>query len=231
MELLILLLPSLPGVFSLTSERHVFGWAAGSVSVQCHYDLKYRDNAKYWCRGWRWTSCETLKKTSTSQNDEDKVSISDNKTQGVFTVTVRRLEKEDTDTYWCAIDVYRLVDEAFYINLTIFDATTTPDTPTTTPDTPTTTPATTVVSAGSETIHSSTTIQLASTQPEGRSSSSEFLTVWAVLRWLVFAAMLSSVVLVPRCFERIPKINEEEPETSPQQPSCLSDNLNIHQSP
>ncbi|MGH0132088.1 UNVERIFIED_CONTAM: hypothetical protein FKN15_027709 [Acipenser sinensis] len=95
MKFLILLLVTLPDT-ALTS-RSITGWEGGSVSIQCDYDQYYKDHKKYWCKGKDWSACII-------QRNEDKVSISDNKTQGVFTVTVRRLEKGDEDQYWCAIE-------------------------------------------------------------------------------------------------------------------------------
>lgn len=94
----------LPGTSSLSLQRNITGWVGDSISVPCHYDLKYRHHVKYWCTGRLWSNCTVLKRTDGSLNDEDKILINDDKTQGVFTVTVRRLEKGDEDQYWCAIE-------------------------------------------------------------------------------------------------------------------------------
>ncbi|XP_041103247.1 CMRF35-like molecule 7 [Polyodon spathula] len=91
MKFLILLLATLPD-----TSHSITGWEGRSVSVQCDYDKYYKDYEKYWCKGKYWSSCII-------QRNEDKVSISDNKTQGVLTVTVRRLEKGDEGQYWCGI--------------------------------------------------------------------------------------------------------------------------------
>ncbi|KAK1172210.1 CMRF35-like molecule 3 [Acipenser oxyrinchus oxyrinchus] len=55
------------------------------------------------------------------QRDEDKVSISDDRTLGVFTVTVRRLEKKDAGWYWCGIERAG-TDEGIQLNLIVDEA-------------------------------------------------------------------------------------------------------------
>ncbi|MGH0132841.1 UNVERIFIED_CONTAM: hypothetical protein FKN15_050889 [Acipenser sinensis] len=96
-------------------------YEGGSVSVQCRYDRYFNTNVKYWCRGKVWSSCKVIQRSHEKQREEDKVSISDNRTQGVFTVTVRRLEKKDADWYWCGIERVG-IDEGTLLNLKVADA-------------------------------------------------------------------------------------------------------------
>ncbi|KAK6490409.1 hypothetical protein HHUSO_G4937 [Huso huso] len=124
MEVLLILLATLQATSSLSSDREVSGLEGGSVSVPCHYDLKYRDHVKYWCRGKSWELCEAVKRTDDPKRDEDKVSISDDQTRGVFTVTMRRLEKTDKGWYWCAIKLIgNQTDEHAYIYLKVAQGT------------------------------------------------------------------------------------------------------------
>ncbi|XP_041096442.1 CMRF35-like molecule 3 [Polyodon spathula] len=184
MDFLLVFLAMVLGTYSLSPESEFTGLVGGSVSVPCHYDVKYRDHVKYWCTGWIWASCivlgrtddppsdegtyslslqrnitgcvgesvsrvtmigstETmlctgrlwsnctvLKRTNGSLNDEDKILIDDDKTQGVFTMTVRSLEKKDAGWYWCAIERkgYIKIDKRFQLHLDVVDAPTTPQT-------------------------------------------------------------------------------------------------------
>ncbi|XP_066572293.1 polymeric immunoglobulin receptor-like isoform X2 [Amia ocellicauda] len=76
----------------------------GSVTIPCHYENKYKSYVKTWCSGYSWTSCKPLQRTDSPITDSDKVSISDDPAQGVFTVTLRRLETRDSGWYWCAVE-------------------------------------------------------------------------------------------------------------------------------
>ncbi|XP_041102538.1 CMRF35-like molecule 3 isoform X3 [Polyodon spathula] len=110
-----------PGL-SVTSYL-ITGNEGGSVSFQCYYDRYYDTNVKYWCRGYVWSSCKEIQRSSEKHRDENKVSISDDRTQGIFTVTVRRLEKKDADWYWCGIERVG-TDEGILLNLQVADAAT-----------------------------------------------------------------------------------------------------------
>ncbi|KAK1173889.1 CMRF35-like molecule 3 [Acipenser oxyrinchus oxyrinchus] len=124
--LFFLLLATLQGAGAskvwLNTINRINGYEGGSVSVQCHYDLYFNTNVKYWCRGKVWRSCKVIQRSHEKQREEDKVSISDDRTRGVFTVTVRRLEKKDADWYWCGID-RAVTDEGIQLNLKVADAT------------------------------------------------------------------------------------------------------------
>ncbi|MGH0168943.1 UNVERIFIED_CONTAM: hypothetical protein FKN15_063928 [Acipenser sinensis] len=124
MERLLLLLAVLPatGAPALSVTSHIItGIEGGSVSVQCHYDLYFDTNVKYLCRGEVWSSCKIIQRFNEKQRDEDKISISDDRTRGVFTVTVRRLEKKDAGQYWCGID-RAVTDEGIQLNLIVDEA-------------------------------------------------------------------------------------------------------------
>ncbi|XP_041103293.1 CMRF35-like molecule 1 [Polyodon spathula] len=122
---LLILLATLQGAGAskvwLIASNMINSYEGGPVSVQCHYDRYLDTNVKYWCRGYVWGSCEVIQRSNRNQRDEDKVSISDNRTQGIFTVTVRRLEKKDADWYWCGIERVG-IDEGILLNLRVDDA-------------------------------------------------------------------------------------------------------------
>ncbi|KAK6490432.1 CMRF35-like molecule 3 [Huso huso] len=124
MERLLLLLAVLPATAApgLSVTSHIItGIEGGSVSVQCHYDRYLNTNVKYWCSGKVWSSCKIIQRSTVKQRDEDKISISDDRTRGVFTVTVRRLEKKDAGWYWCGIERAG-TDEGIQLNLSIDEA-------------------------------------------------------------------------------------------------------------
>ncbi|KAH0518649.1 CMRF35-like molecule 1 [Microtus ochrogaster] len=111
----------------------VSGHEQGSLTVRCRYDSSWKDYKKYWCRGADWKTCETLVETDMEQVvKKDRVSIRDDRTDSVITVTMRELRISDGGVYWCAIERFG-PDHKFKVNVNIGPALTTlPITSTTT---------------------------------------------------------------------------------------------------
>ncbi|XP_066572291.1 polymeric immunoglobulin receptor [Amia ocellicauda] len=116
-----LLLASFPGGDAVSTLRKTSVLRGASVTIPCHYEDKYKSHVKYWCSGYYWTSCESLKRTDSLITQSDKVSISDDPAQGVFTVTMRGLKTGDTGWYWCAVEIggYGTPDDRASLYLTV----------------------------------------------------------------------------------------------------------------
>ncbi|XP_062936440.1 CMRF35-like molecule 7 [Cynocephalus volans] len=101
-----LFLLSLPGCFSIQGPKSVRAREQGSVTVQCHYNPGWETYKKWWCRGKIWRFCNILIQTRGSEQEEksDRVSIRDNHRDHSFSVTMKGLRRDDTDTYWCGIE-------------------------------------------------------------------------------------------------------------------------------
>ncbi|MFT7809361.1 uncharacterized protein LOC111860735 [Arapaima gigas] len=69
--------------------------AGGNVSIQSFYSEGNREQEKRWCR--RGSSCVTAEGSKTSQ---DRVHLDVDDRRCIFTVTVTRLESNDTGWYW-----------------------------------------------------------------------------------------------------------------------------------
>ncbi|XP_034496327.1 CMRF35-like molecule 8 isoform X1 [Ailuropoda melanoleuca] len=92
-----------PGSWSLSGPNSMTGTVGRSLSVQCRYEEKYRENAKYWCKNrCVWKIVET--KAADREVRKDRVSIRDHRANLTFTVTLESLTKGDAGTYWCGID-------------------------------------------------------------------------------------------------------------------------------
>lgn len=80
-----------------------------SVTVPCHYDPQYIHHVKYWCQGRMRDFCTTLARTGHNTGEahtaEGRVSIFDDPTQLVFTVTMIDLTEKDSGWYWCGVEV------------------------------------------------------------------------------------------------------------------------------
>ncbi|XP_066572296.1 polymeric immunoglobulin receptor [Amia ocellicauda] len=119
--IVLLLLASFPGGDAVSTLRKTSVLRGASVTIPCHYEDKYKSRVKYWCSGYYWTSCESLKRTDSLITQSDKVSISDDPAQGVFTVTMRGLKTGDTGWYWCAVEIggYGTPDDRASLYLTV----------------------------------------------------------------------------------------------------------------
>uniref|UniRef100_A0A8C2MIH3 Immunoglobulin domain-containing protein n=1 Tax=Cricetulus griseus TaxID=10029 RepID=A0A8C2MIH3_CRIGR len=91
---------------AITGPSMVRGQERGSLTVRCRYKSKWKDYKKYWCQGADWRTCETLVKTDASEKlvKKNRVSIRDNQTDLIFTVTLEDLRISDAGVYWCGID-------------------------------------------------------------------------------------------------------------------------------
>lgn len=84
----------------------VSGPRGGSVTIQCRYDPGWESYSKWWCRGEAWGSCDTLLKTTGSEQTvgHGRMSIQDDHWRHRFTVTIKALRPSDEDIYWCGIE-------------------------------------------------------------------------------------------------------------------------------
>lgn len=69
------------------------------VSIPCLYGDKLKNTEKKWCESGDLHSCQSAPTTPSPQ--EPSVTIADDG-RGVFTVTLRKLNRKDTGWYWCS---------------------------------------------------------------------------------------------------------------------------------
>uniref|UniRef100_A0A8C7NDK4 Immunoglobulin domain-containing protein n=1 Tax=Oncorhynchus mykiss TaxID=8022 RepID=A0A8C7NDK4_ONCMY len=100
---IIFFLTGLSGTQSVSTVRHVSVKQGGSITIPCPYDQKYRNNVKYWCRGPHFLFCYNLICTK-SKSTSDWLSISDNVTTCIFTLTMNNLKPGVSDYFWCAVE-------------------------------------------------------------------------------------------------------------------------------
>ncbi|XP_073698628.1 LOW QUALITY PROTEIN: polymeric immunoglobulin receptor-like [Garra rufa] len=91
----------------------------GKVEIRCPYESKYEEHNKYLCRG----KCPRLFKEkvveSGSAAQDERFSLTDDKTAHIFTVTITDLRTEDQGKYWCGIEINRKLDDLTQIHLEI----------------------------------------------------------------------------------------------------------------
>ncbi|XP_066544800.1 polymeric immunoglobulin receptor [Amia ocellicauda] len=109
------------GADAVSTLRETIVRTGASVTIPCHYEDKHKSRVKTWLLYDKWRKFNTLIRTDSPITDSDKVSISDDPAQGVFTVTMRGLETGDTGHYYCAVETEgpRTRDDRAYLHITV----------------------------------------------------------------------------------------------------------------
>ncbi|KAI4884204.1 hypothetical protein NFI96_017789, partial [Prochilodus magdalenae] len=81
----------------------------GTVTIPCHYDMKYIHHKKYWCFDAKH-AFNYCKIQAYGNNTKNRVTVSDYPAQSLFTVTMRDLRSADTGTYWCVVEIGGLME-------------------------------------------------------------------------------------------------------------------------
>ncbi|XP_021466639.2 polymeric immunoglobulin receptor isoform X2 [Oncorhynchus mykiss] len=95
-------LTGLSGIHGVSTVSHVSVSEGGSITIPCLYHHGYEEHVKYWCSGYFFNFCSTLMRTD-SQSASNWLSIADNVTTRVFTVTMKNLQL-GSGYYWCAVE-------------------------------------------------------------------------------------------------------------------------------
>uniref|UniRef100_A0A8C8UP68 Immunoglobulin V-set domain-containing protein n=1 Tax=Peromyscus maniculatus bairdii TaxID=230844 RepID=A0A8C8UP68_PERMB len=90
----------------ITGPNMLRGQVQGSLTVHCRYESSWKKFKKYWCQGADQRTCEILIQTDASEQlvKKDRVSINDDQTDFIVTVTMEDLRISDAGIYWCAIE-------------------------------------------------------------------------------------------------------------------------------
>ncbi|XP_014010096.1 polymeric immunoglobulin receptor isoform X1 [Salmo salar] len=108
---------------SVSTVSHVSVKQGGSITIPCLYTQRYRNNVKYWCKGYYWLGGSTVVRTDHPKTS-GKTPISDDINQHIFTVTMTSLSPSDSDYYWCIVVRKNKADDGVRLQLSV-----TPDTP------------------------------------------------------------------------------------------------------
>ncbi|XP_069798680.1 uncharacterized protein [Narcine bancroftii] len=111
------LLYSLPVSGALWAQRDVRGVRGRTITIDCHYEASYRSHQKYWCREWTHL-CSVLVSTNGDHERKRRLSITDNPTAGIFTITMENLQTGDTGWYRCGIS-QPAIDPKFNVHLLV----------------------------------------------------------------------------------------------------------------
>uniref|UniRef100_H3BGX4 Immunoglobulin domain-containing protein n=1 Tax=Latimeria chalumnae TaxID=7897 RepID=H3BGX4_LATCH len=88
------------------------------ASITCKYDRYYKDYVKYWCRGYYRNSCSVVVTTS-GKLQQGSVTIKDERDRSEILVTISDLKLEDSNWYWCGIEISQWRDKMDYTKINV----------------------------------------------------------------------------------------------------------------
>ncbi|XP_046732107.1 CMRF35-like molecule 3 isoform X3 [Silurus meridionalis] len=91
-------------VISQSASRHLHLQTGASVTIPCPYDRKYIHHKKYWCyRADLTLSYFIIQAYANGTNG--KVTVTDNPSESLFTVTMKDLQTGNTGWYRCSVEI------------------------------------------------------------------------------------------------------------------------------
>uniref|UniRef100_A0A3B3U5T3 Immunoglobulin subtype domain-containing protein n=1 Tax=Poecilia latipinna TaxID=48699 RepID=A0A3B3U5T3_9TELE len=96
--------------------NNIQGNEDGSVTISCPYDSQSVNKLKFFCRGNRPSTCLQQAVITSSNTQDGRFRLSDDRKSGIFTVTISSLTLKDSGSYLCGVqrnsgfDVFSAVD-------------------------------------------------------------------------------------------------------------------------
>ncbi|XP_014142017.2 polymeric immunoglobulin receptor-like [Falco cherrug] len=92
---------------SLSVFKELHRWELDSLSLQCSYrTFGYSLGTTVWCRKEGQTGCKDLVRTDSTEHNsralQDRILIQDDTHKRSVTITMKKLQAQDTGVYWCA---------------------------------------------------------------------------------------------------------------------------------
>uniref|UniRef100_A0A3B3U5T1 Polymeric immunoglobulin receptor-like n=1 Tax=Poecilia latipinna TaxID=48699 RepID=A0A3B3U5T1_9TELE len=75
----------------------------GSVTISCPYDSQSVNKLKFFCRGNRPSTCLQQAVITSSNTQDGRFRLSDDRKSGIFTVTISSLTLKDSGSYLCGV--------------------------------------------------------------------------------------------------------------------------------
>ncbi|KAJ7420978.1 polymeric immunoglobulin receptor-like protein [Willisornis vidua] len=169
---------------------------SGNVSVQCLYKhTDYRAVSKAWCKEGAGTLCEILVTTSPgpsgnhSVSQDGRVRIQDDTQQGLVTITMEKLQAQDSGVYWCALQEPSGLSRMEEVTLKVSQALTSKDLP-----------------------HTEDTSQVTplGNSPAPSSNVNTFILLSVVLSILLILALITSVTLCVKLHKVLGRTGNQE---------------------
>ncbi|XP_053084369.1 CMRF35-like molecule 6 [Pangasianodon hypophthalmus] len=111
----VLILHAISGCACLWTVEKVTAKLGGSITIPCHYNWRFREQEKYWCRGRMWYTCVRVREWA------GRFSVMDNPDELVITLMFSELRVQDAGRYWCAVDISGKSDIRTSLELQVTD--------------------------------------------------------------------------------------------------------------
>ncbi|XP_010082919.1 PREDICTED: uncharacterized protein LOC104469887 [Pterocles gutturalis] len=181
---------------------------SGNVSVQCPYStLDYGAVSKAWCKEGSRKACTMLANTmwkpsgNRRKNEQSRVTIQDDTQQGIVTITMEKLQAEDSGVYWCALYEHTHLFRIVEVTLNVSEAsaeTAVSGTPGTSPATP------------------------SGNTPASSSNVKTFILLLGVLSVLFILALISLIILCVRRHKQLKRRGTREAEDIYEKPEDIA---------
>uniref|UniRef100_A0A096M9R2 Ig-like domain-containing protein n=1 Tax=Poecilia formosa TaxID=48698 RepID=A0A096M9R2_POEFO len=83
--------------------NHIQGTEDGSVTISCPYDSQSVNKLKFFCRGNRPSTCLQQAVITSSNTQDGRFRLSDDRKSGIFTVTISSLTLKNSGSYLCGV--------------------------------------------------------------------------------------------------------------------------------
>ncbi|XP_032417720.1 polymeric immunoglobulin receptor-like, partial [Xiphophorus hellerii] len=93
----------------------------GSVTISCPYDSESVDKLKFFCRGNRPSTCRQQAVITSSNTQNGRFRLSDDRKSRIFTVTISSLTLEDSGSYLCGVQRNSGFDDFSAVELEVKD--------------------------------------------------------------------------------------------------------------
>uniref|UniRef100_A0A3Q4IBJ9 Immunoglobulin V-set domain-containing protein n=1 Tax=Neolamprologus brichardi TaxID=32507 RepID=A0A3Q4IBJ9_NEOBR len=87
-----------PNFFLCTNSSQINGTVGHPLIFQCPYPPQHRYNRKFLCKGDHRNKCTDMVAS------QSRFTIEDNGSSSSFSVTITKIQADDTGTYWCGSD-------------------------------------------------------------------------------------------------------------------------------
>ncbi|XP_046708244.1 polymeric immunoglobulin receptor-like isoform X4 [Silurus meridionalis] len=101
---------------SISKTVHV----GGDLNISCKYPQSLRNHSKFLCKGMQPAACVYSESVI-----ESRFSLYDDRTEQIFTVSIRNVAKTDSGEYWCGAEATWTSDHGYKVYLTQINLTVT----------------------------------------------------------------------------------------------------------
>ncbi|KAI5614791.1 polymeric immunoglobulin receptor-like, partial [Silurus asotus] len=101
---------------SISKSVHV----GGDLNISCKYPQSLRNYPKFLCKGLQPAACIYKESVTESRKDVNvgKFSLYDDRTEQIFTVSIRNVNEQDSGEYWCGAEAAWTSDHGYKVYFT-----------------------------------------------------------------------------------------------------------------